>query len=328
MFFASPSIGRKGRLCNYWVMPLTCDFPVRSHGFPLDTSEEAFGELRDSSLLLGDAEALRQRTEEDGYLFFRGFFRRDDVMAARREIVTRVAAGDIFVEGSDPMDAMRKPGGANNNFQPELTQGNKPLLDLLYGETTMGFYAELFGEPALHYDFTWLRTMGPGQGSGPHCDIVYMGRGERERLMTAWVPLGDAPMRLGGLTILEGSHLQHERLRHYLQRDVDSYCTNGRHAPEIEAGKKSWEWNGLLAKDPGALRRKLGGRWLTTDYEAGDLLTFTMRTVHASLDNQTENRLRFSSDSRYQPASSPADERWVGENPIAHGRAGKRGRVC
>jgi hypothetical protein len=112
-----------------------------------------------------------------------------------------------------------------------------------------------------------------------------------------------------------------------LERDVDSYCKNGRHAPEIEAGAKAWEWDGSLSKDPASLRRKLGGRWLTTDYEAGDLLTFTMYTVHAGLDNQT-NRIRLSSDSRYQPASRPADERWVGEKPIAHGQAGKRGRIC
>ena len=75
------------------------------------------------------------------------------------------------------------------------------------------------------------------------------------------------------------------------------------------------------------LREKLGGRWLTADFKAGDFLTFGMATVHASLDNQS-TRLRLSSDSRYQLASEPADERWIGSNPIAHGPAGKKGKVC
>ena len=45
-----------------------------------------------------------------------------------------------------------------------------------------------------------------------------------------------------------------------------------------------------------------------------------MDTVHAALDNLSEvNRCRLSSDSRYQLASEPADERWNGHNPIAHG---------
>jgi len=52
-----------------------------------------------------------------------------------------------------------------------------------------------------------------------------------------------------------------------------------------------------------------------------------MATVHASLDNQS-TRLRLSSDSRYQLASEPADERWIGPNPIAHGPAGKKGKAC
>ena len=62
-------------------------------------------------------------------------------------------------------------------------------------------------------------------------------------------------------------------------------------------------------------------------FRAGDLLTFPMHTVHASLDNPTE-LIRLSSDSRYQPASEPADERWVGEKPIGHSLAGKHGRIC
>jgi hypothetical protein len=326
--------------------------PLKSVGRPLDTSEEAFGELRDSSYLLGDGEATRARMEEDGYLFLRGFFRREDVLAARRIIVERLAEEGFLQAGADPMEAIVPEEESevavsqrdtdvpladknrnnthvhkNRNFRPDLTTGNEPLHRLLYRGAMMEFYREFFGEPVRHYDFTWLRTIERGNGTRPHCDMVYMGRGEREKLLTAWVPLGDAPLSLGGLMVLEGSNHQHELLRPYLERDVDSYCKNGRHAPEIEAGAKAWEWDGSLSKDPASLRRKLGGRWLTTDYEAGDLLTFTMYTVHAGLDNQT-NRIRLSSDSRYQPASRPADERWVGETPIAHGQAGKRGRIC
>jgi len=308
-------------------MKLLDDLTITSVTHPLDTSEEAFGELRDSSLLVGDGVQLRERMQEDGYLFLRGFFKRDDVMAARRVIVERLAAEGLLEAGTDPMEAIIKKG-SDSYFRPDLTKDNAPLTELLYGPQTMGFYAELFSEPALHYDFTWLRAMGPGRGSCPHCDVVYMGRGERERLCTAWIPLGDASLRLGGLMVLEGSNQLHEKLHHYLERDVDTYCTNGRHAAEIEAGAKQWEWSGVLSKDPASLQKKLGGRWLTTNFEAGDFLTFTMHTIHASLDNQSGNRIRFSSDSRYQPASKPADDRWIGENPVAHGLAGKRGRVC
>jgi ectoine hydroxylase-related dioxygenase (phytanoyl-CoA dioxygenase family) len=308
-------------------MKLTSHRSLTSCGRALDMSEEAFGELRDSSYLAEDGAGLRARMQEDGYLFLRGFFRREDVLAARQEIVNRLAAEGLLAPGSDPMDALIRQD-ANSAFRPDLTKDNAPLHRLLYTGAMMALYERFFAEAVLHFDFTWLRAMSPGHGTGPHCDVVYMGRGTREKLLTAWTPLGDAPLTLGGLMVLENSHRQHERLRSYLERDVDTYCTNGRHAEEIESGKKQWEWNGSLSKDPVSLRQKLGGRWLTTDFEAGDLLTFTMHTVHASLDNASTDRMRFSSDSRYQPASLPADERWVGGNPVAHGRAGKRGRIC
>ena len=308
-------------------MVITQDVHLTSSGQKLDASPESLGDLRDSGGLAGDGARLRERMAQDGYLFLRGYLKRDEVLAARREMVERLAAEGVLEPGTDPMDAIIRMD-RKSSFRPDLTTENAPLMRLLYDGAMMDFYREFFSEPVRHFDFTWLRAVSPGKGTPPHCDVVYMGRGTREKLLTAWTPLGDASTTLGGLMILEGSHLQHERLRSYLGRDVDTYCTNGRHAEEIEGGKKQWEWNGVLAKNPVTLREKLGGRWLTTDFEAGDLLTFTMHTVHASLDNATPDRIRFSSDSRYQPASLPADERWVGENPIAHGLAGKRGRIC
>ena len=55
----------------------------------------------------------------------------------------------------------------------------------------------------------------------------------------------------------------------------------------------------------------------TSSFEMGDVLIFGMYTMHASLDNTT-NRFRLSTDTRYQRADEPVDERWIGDNPIAH----------
>ena len=50
-------------------------------------------------------------------------------------------------------------------------------------------------------------------------------------------------------------------------------------------------------------------RWLTAEYRMGDVLVFSMYTMHASTDNQSESAVRLSSDTRYQLASEPADAR-------------------
>jgi hypothetical protein len=290
-------------------------------------SLEAFGELESSTELVGNAAALRERMREDGYLFLRGYLDVDDVLAAREEIVRRLEVAGALDPNYPAMEAVTRPGVRVPGFQ-DLTVGNAPLTELLYGRRMLEVYGTLLGGPVRHYDFTWFRAIpGGANGTFPHCDVVYMGRGTKN-LYTSWTPTGDVPLELGGLMILEKSHLQAERLRNYLERDVDVYCTNRPDAAEIESGKKTWQdWDGRLSSDPVSLREKLGGRWLTTDYQAGDVLMFGMATVHASMDNLT-NRFRLSSDSRYQLASEPVDERWVGEKPVGHGTAGKRGRVC
>jgi hypothetical protein len=127
--------------------------------------------------------------------------------------------------------------------------------------------------------------------------------------------------------ILENSHKQADRLRNYLSRDVDEYCANGPNAQKIETGEMMMEWDGWLTKDPVSLREKLGGRWLTADYRAGDILIFTMHTIHASLDNQS-NRIRLSADFRYQPADEPMDERFAASNSVPYARQFKKGRIC
>ena len=73
-------------------------------------------------------------------------------------------------------------------------------------------------------------------------------------------------------------------------------------------------------------------RWLTApEFRMGDVLIFTMKTVHAGTDNDTR-ALRLSTDSRYQRADAPVDERWVtganGEAPVGHGLGAKRGKIC
>ena len=59
----------------------------------------------------------------------------------------------------------------------------------------------------------------------------------------------------------------------------------------------------------------------------GDLLTFGMKTVHASLDN-AENSYRLSTDTRYQLATEPIDPRWVGPDTAEYAEKNRIGKIC
>ncbi|MGH2562307.1 MAG: phytanoyl-CoA dioxygenase family protein [Thermomicrobiales bacterium] len=292
-------------------------------GHALDTSPAAFGQQRSSIDAVDDVAELRRRMEDDGYLYLPGYLDRDHVLDARQEIVTRLAEEGALEPGTDPMEAVVR-SGIEFKFRPDLAKNNQPLDRVLYAGRMMAFYERFLGGEVRHFDFTWLRAIAPGRGTAPHGDSVFMNRGTT-MLYTAWVPLGDVDYHLGGLIVLEKSHKIEEITNDYGQMDVDSFCSNFPDAELYERGEK-W-WSGALSDDPFELRRQLGVRWLTAEFKAGDLLTFTIYTLHASLDNQS-NRIRLSSDSRYQLASEPIDERWVGEDPIGHGAAGKRGRIC
>jgi ectoine hydroxylase-related dioxygenase (phytanoyl-CoA dioxygenase family) len=305
-------------------MAQVCSETPRSAGKILDSEENVFGTLKDSSGASTDPSELRARLEADGYLYLKGFFPREDVLEVRRDILDRMRERDLVLSGQDPLEAPANPD-QRTAFMPELAEENPLLERLIYGPKVMGLYESLLQGPALHYDFTWFRPIGPGLGTAPHCDLVYMGRGTQE-VFTMWVPYGDVSLSLGGLMVLEGSHRKSPLLRNYLSRDVDSYCAN-RSGAEKAKTSDSFLWDGKLAKDPVSLRKKLGGRWLTAEFEAGDMITFSVTLVHASLDNQTD-QIRLSSDSRYQLATAAVDDRWIGPRPAGHSRSGKRGRIC
>ena len=56
---------------------------LTSLGRELETTSDALGQLAVNTDLLNDSNGLRQQIQEQGYLFFRGFFDRDQVMAVR-----------------------------------------------------------------------------------------------------------------------------------------------------------------------------------------------------------------------------------------------------
>jgi len=222
---------------------------LTSSGLEIDASAAALGELRSSADLTGDPEALRARMREEGYLFLPGYLDRDEVWAARTEITRRLSELGVLDEERPEMEAVTRPG-AGAVDPNALTAGNLPLKKLLYSGRMIALYERLLGGAVRHYDFTWFRALpAGGKGTYPHCDLVYMGRGTRN-LFTAWTPIGDAAREAGGLIILEKSHLKADRIRNYLERDVDAYCTNRPDAAEIESGRKQWhDWDGRLSSD-------------------------------------------------------------------------------
>lgn len=197
---------------------------LTSLGHELEIDEHSFGWLEDSSAIRNDPTALQRGMDENGYLYIKGFFPREVVLEARKALVETLAKDGIFEEGQPLIEGILKEG-VHPKFHTTAWKNQPAINRVVFGPEVHDFYTPFLGGPIRHFDYIWLRTMGCGHGTPPHCDIVYMGRGTH-RLYTAWIPYGEVPLEVGGLIILEKSHLQADRIRNYLNSDVDTSCTN------------------------------------------------------------------------------------------------------
>ncbi len=98
---------------------------------------------------------------------------------------------------------------------------------------------------------------------------------------SCWTPLGACPIALGGLAVWPGSHT-----RGFLDHSV--------HHPGAVGG------SGVPVDPAEAI-------WHTTDFEPGDALFFHAFTIHKALPNLSGDRLRLSTDNRYQREGDAID---------------------
>ncbi len=258
------------------------------------------GWMKDSSDLMGNPAGLRERMAEDGYLLLRGLHNPDTVLRVQNLMCSNLAENDQLIPGSNPADCRVREGahGAFLGGSKALTRSNE-FLSMVESPELMAFFADYFESSVITYDYKWLRVVGPGEFTGAHYDVVYMGRGTRN-LLTCWSPITSVSLDRGPLAVLSGSnHLQQLR-ENYGEMDVDRDHVTG-----------------SFSNDPLEMIRLFGGRWLTSEFEPGDAVIFGMYNMHGSLDNAS-SQFRISCDCRYQRATETVDERWMGENPPAH----------
>ncbi|HEY2176429.1 MAG TPA: phytanoyl-CoA dioxygenase family protein [Mycobacteriales bacterium] len=253
-------------------------------------------EFLDSTDLLDDPVALRDRAAELGYLFFRQLLPREEVLGVRRSMLGVIADHGWLERGSEVMEGIADRTAMSRVPREEIDfcgvgvpvdayreiQHLEDFHRLSHHPNLLRVYRILFDRPVLPHPRNIARVMIPTDDSvptPPHQDFIHI-QGTKN-VWTAWFPLGDCPVDLGGLSVLVGSQ----------QAGVLSY--------------KSVEGAGGLE----AYLCDMDNSWAVGDYEAGDLLTFSSQTVHRALPNRYPDRVRLSCDYRYQPADEELHER-------------------
>ncbi len=235
--------------------------------------------FRDSSASVGDGPALQRAAEESGYLFFRGLVEPWTVLQLRARVTSICAALGWLAGGYDPYLGIARPGVKVGAYDDPYWIAFQAQVAVLPEFTAVGVHhriihvlQSLWGAPVTARCGDICRAMSPNSPeltTVAHQDHFYVR--QSVKLWTVWLPLGDCPVELGGLAILEGSH----------------------------------KWGLLEHRGEGVGRQGVEPdgeqTWLTENYICGDAVMFNSLTVHRALPNLSGNYLRLSVDYRYRP---------------------------
>lgn len=241
-----------------------------------------------------DALAMRAEMAERGYLFFRRAVPEDAIMNVRRQVLELQREAGWLDPTRDMMD-----GYANPDYPPTM-EGKADYMAVYRKVLKLPDFHNLPAHPALMSianklldtpeAFVHPRRIGrmtfPNyvEATTPaHQDHFYI-RGAVETY-SCWMPLGAVPIELGGLAVWPGS----QRLGFIEHTALLEGAVGGR---------------GVY---PDELAKPDAPEWHTTAFEPGDALFFHAYTVHKALPNLTGNRMRLSTDNRYQRKDDPIE---------------------
>ncbi|MDP7239072.1 MAG: phytanoyl-CoA dioxygenase family protein, partial [Candidatus Latescibacteria bacterium] len=253
----------------------------------LELGSKYLSTLRDANDLIDDMNAIHRRMDEDGYLLIRGLQKTEKIKAARQVVLDNLKTNDQL-DLDQPADIGVAAPGKKGRFLGGAKQvtHTPEFLSVVESPEIMKFFEGFLDGPVLTYDYKWLRAVGPGDNTGAHYDVVYMGRGTKS-LYTVWTPLGEVSYDMGPLVILVGSHQFDAVKETYGKMDVDRDHVTGH-----------------FTNEPIAMVNQYGGQWQTSEFHPGDVIIMGMYTMHGALNNLT-NRYRISTDTRYQLETEP-----------------------
>ena len=245
--------------------------------------------FRVSNDALGDPVELRRRFADEGYLFLRKFQDPDKLWQLRLDILEAIRrASDWIVPGSKLEEGRVDPDKActegNREYSKAYTQVQK--LRSMHASGHWSEVVDLVGEivdgPVLPHPMKITRLWFPQytEHTTPfHQDFVHFQ--SNLEVVTAWTPVGDCPLEMGPLAVVEGSHK--------VGKVVDHHFSLG------AGGQK-------------VTRPEERGVPRCSDFEIGDTLIFGCLMVHGALPNLTEDQLRVSLDNRYQLDGLPVSQ--------------------
>lgn len=234
---------------------------------------------------------LKQRLRHDGYLLIRNIISTNNVLQARYTVLDTLQQN--FNTCYKTISSQQQHYNNNNSL---LLTGYTPLTNNQHIKSVSHHYniqqlfTNLFDDKvdnnATQLDNTWIRCISPNEYTEPHSDCYRFlsydnnDNTQQQSLYTVWAPLGDYNMHIDStLCVLPTTHYYVEEQQEYnttdeLPYDLSTYCFN----------------NNI--------------QWLSSNFNAGDIVIFDIGLVHCSSINHRQQQYRISLDTRWSITQS------------------------
>ena len=228
---------------------------LRVAAFPKMAEQVTPEPMFEANSLLGNAAAVHDRLNEDGYLFFRNIVPAD-ILTALRDQITQILAEEGWIEGGAQRMLAKAIVRPLREGQPRFFKAHDRIIKLealhsLAHETNlMTVLRQALGETVFPHPLSIVRLIFPDSpelATPPHQD--FPNNQGTPNLTAAWIPLGDCAIQDGSLAIMEGSHK-------YGVLPLKFH---------LGAGNR----RAILSEDV------LACRWVGADFKAGDVVLFT-----------------------------------------------------
>jgi len=248
-------------------------------------SETVLHPYTDSAGLLEDGARLRDRLDEEGYLFLRGILPRPVIAEVRTELLEILSDAGWIRREKPAADAIADL----SNF---VAEPDPAFLEIFYRELSLKsvnalahrpelvtLFERLFEDDVLVHPRIIMRNLFPQQAAyttPAHQDHPLV-QGPRDHY-AAWIPLGDCPVEMGGYSLAPRTH-------------KSGYF---RFEPALGIGQ-------MEIVD-------LPDQWVYSPTRMGDVVVHHSMLVHRGVVNRSDS-IRLSMDCRYQRLSDPVVDR-------------------
>ena len=234
--------------------------------------------FEDATPFLSQPERLQAMAERDGFVYLRKLVP-DEAILALRAVVLDYAREASWLDPAAPPDEPRAfPGKRVGGYQEDEWVNLQVRVQNKAEMWAVGDHIEIhraLRAVSGRSSYLCLSTANTCRVFSPHPDMATQPHQDAhyfrliEDFWTVWMPLGDCPREDGALALLAGSH--HGGLRDHTGLGI---VDGGVVVPEDTV-------------------------WTSGDFSCGDAVLFRPHTLHRSLPNRSETRLRLSADFRY-----------------------------